>query len=123
MHRNTDSSGLVRDCSCDRLTDPPGCIGTEFISFTVVKFLNCLDKSEVSFLDQIQKQHSASHITLRNADYQTKVGFCQTFLGFLIALLHTLRKLDLLVCCKKADFTDLLEIHTDRILNADTFRH
>ena len=48
MHRNTDSSGLVRDRSCDRLTDPPGCIGTEFISFTVVKFLNCLNKSEVS---------------------------------------------------------------------------
>ena len=123
MHRDTDGTCLVRNGSCDGLTDPPGCIGTELVALSVIKFLNCLDKTKVTFLDQIKEQHSTSHITLGDADNKTEVRFCQTLLGSFITFFHSFCKLDLLVCTQQADFTDFFQVHTDRILDADTFRH
>ena len=123
MNRNTDGSRLIGDCSCDCLTDPPCRIGTEFVTFTIIKFLDSFDQAKVTFLNQIQEQHTTSHVSFGNADYQTEVGFCQTFLCFLIALFHTLCKLNFFVCRKKAYLTDLFQIHTNRIFNADTFRN
>ena len=97
MHRDTDSTRLIRNGSCDGLTDPPGCIGTELVAFSVIKFLNGFDKTKVTFLDQIKEQHSTSHITLRDADNKTEVRFCQTLLGSFITFLHSFCKLDLLI--------------------------
>ena len=71
VYRNTDGSGLISYGSCDSLTDPPGCIGTEFESFAIIKFLYRLDKTQVSFLDQIKKQHTSAHVTFRNGNHQS----------------------------------------------------
>ena len=41
MHRNTDSSGLISNCSCNCLADPPCCISTESVSYThLLKLVN-----------------------------------------------------------------------------------
>ena len=98
MHRDTDGTCLICNGSCDSLTDPPGCIGTELVAFSVIKFFNSFDKAKISLLDQVEKQHSTSNITLCNADNKTEIGLCQTFLGSLIPLFHSLGKLDLLIC-------------------------
>ena len=123
MHRNTNRPCLICNGSCDCLTDPPSCIGTEFVTFSVIEFLHRFDQTEISLLNQIQKQHAASNITFRNADYQTQVCFCQTLLGILIAFFHSFCKLYFLIRSQEIYFTNLFEVHSHRILNADTFRN
>ena len=123
MNRYTDGSRLVSNRTCDRLTDPPCCIGTELKSLLIIKLLYRLDKSKVSFLYKIQKQHTTSHVTLCNADYQSQVSFCKTLFRFFITICHSLCQLDLFFCRKKRNLTDLLQIHTDRIFDADSVRN
>ncbi len=62
MHRNTYRTRLIRDGPGDRLTDPPRRIRTKLKSFTVIKFFHGLDQSEISFLDQVEEQHTAPNI-------------------------------------------------------------
>lgn len=83
VHRDPDRPGLVGNGPGDGLTDPPGGIGGELESLGVVKFFHCLDQTAVAFLDQIQEQHAASHVLLRNGDHQTQVGADQQLLGLL----------------------------------------
>ena len=123
VNRNTDSSCLVCNGSGDRLTDPPGSIRTELIAFSVVKFLNCLDQSKISLLDQIKEQHSPTYITLCNTDHKTQVSLCQSFLSIFISLFHFFCQFDFLFCTQKRHFADLFQIHADRILNAYPFRY
>ena len=110
MHRNTNGTCLIGNRTCNCLTNPPGSIRTEFVSFTIIKFLHCFDQAKISFLNEVKEQHSPSDISLSNAYNQTKIRLCKTFLNFFI-------------CCQKTYFTDLFQVHTNRIFNADTFRH
>ena len=45
VYRNTNGTGLVRNGTGDSLTNPPGCIGTEFISLVVIKLVYGFDKT------------------------------------------------------------------------------
>ena len=108
MDRDTDRSCLVGNGSGDSLADPPCGIRTELISLPVIEFFYCLDKTQISLLDQIQKQHPTSHIALRNADYETQVGFRKLFLGFLITFLHPLGQTDLLIRAQQRYLSDFL---------------
>jgi len=123
MHRNTDGSRLIGNRSRNRLTNPPCRIGTEFITLAVIEFLNRLDQSQISFLNQIKEKHTASDITFGNADNQSKVCLCQTFSCIQISGFHFLCQLNLFICRQQRNFTDLFQIHTHRIFNADTIRH
>ena len=123
VHRDTDRTCLVCDGPGDCLTDPPGRVSTEFIAFAVIEFFHRFDQTQIALLDQIQKQHAAAHITLRDADYKTQIRLRQTFFGFLVSLLHPFRQLDLFFRAQKRHFADLLQIHTNRILDADAIRH
>ena len=123
MYRHTDRSSGICDTSGDRLTDPPCRIGTELITFGIVKLVNGFHQSHISFLDQIQKRHSTTDIFFGNADYQTKIGFRQLFLCFFISCFHTLCKLYLLLGGQQRHVSDLFQIHTHRIFCADTFQH
>ena len=71
MHWNPDGSGLIRNSPCNRLTDPPGSVGTELKALAVVKLLHRLNQSQVSLLNQIQEKHTTAHITLGDTDNQT----------------------------------------------------
>ena len=55
VNRDTDCSCLVCDRSCNRLTDPPGCVGGELISLAVIEFFHSLNKTQVTFLDQVEE--------------------------------------------------------------------
>ena len=85
VHRNTDRPGLIRNGSCNSLTDPPSCVRTEFVTFSIIEFFHCLDQPEIAFLDKIQKKHSSAHISFGYADHKTQIGFRQTFLCFLVS--------------------------------------
>ena len=116
MDRNTNSSRLICDRSGDCLTDPPCRIRTEFISFCPVKFIYCLDQTQVSFLYQIQEQHPAAHIFLGYADNKTQVGFTKLLLRIFISCFHPFCQIDFLLCGQKRDFTDFLQVHTYRVI-------
>ena len=120
MHRNTDGTRLVRDGSRDRLANPPGSIGTEFITLAVIKLFHCLDQTQVALLDQIQKKHPTSYIPLGNTYYKTQIRFCKTLFRVSIPLFHLLRQLYFLISRQQWYLADLLQIHANRILNAHT---
>src|SRR5699024_9309960 len=80
MHRDADRPRLVGDGSCDRLADPPGRISTELVSFVIIKLLNRLDKTQVSFLDQVKEEHAPAHVSFGDADYQTEIRLGEFFL-------------------------------------------
>ena len=123
VHRNTDRPRLIRNGSGDGLTDPPCGVGGEFITLAVIKLFNRLDQTQISLLDQIQKQHAAADIALGDADHQTQVSLGQTLLRILVAVLHALRQLDFLLCGQKRHLADLLQVHAHRILDADAVRN
>ena len=88
MHRNPDRPGLIGNGSRNSLADPPGCIRTELKALGIVVFLNGFNKPQISFLNQIQKLHSAAHISLGNAYNQAQIRLSQTLFGIFIAHLH-----------------------------------
>ena len=120
MHRNTDCSCLISDCSCDCLANPPCCIRTELISFFIIKLLNSFDQTKVTFLNQIQKQHTTTNITFCNADNQSEVRLCQLLLCLFITGLHPLCQFNLFLRRQQWHLTNLLQIHTNRVFDADT---
>ena len=119
MHRDTDGSRLIRNGPGDRLADPPGSIGGKLIPLGIVKLFHRLDKAQISFLNQIQEQHTPSHISFGYADHQTQIGFRQTLFGFFITDFHSLRQIDFLFRRKQGHLAYFLQIHTHRIFNAD----
>ena len=75
MNGDADGAGLIGDGAGDGLADPPGGVSGEFVTLAVIEFFNGFDKAQVAFLDQVEEQHAAAHITLGDGDHQTQVGF------------------------------------------------
>ena len=121
MHRDPNGPCLIGNGSGNSLMDPPGRISGELIAFTVVKFFHRLDKPQVALLDQIQKQHPATHIPLGNGYHQPEVGLGQLVLGLLVSLSHTLGDLYLFLGGEQRYLADLLEIHTHGVVDIDAF--
>ncbi len=71
VNRNPNRATLVSYCTRDRLADPPGSISTELMPAPVVKLLSGTDQTDVTFLNQIKKGYSTTHIFLGYANYQT----------------------------------------------------
>ena len=80
MDRDPYRSGLIGDSSGDSLSDPPGSISREFETLGVIEFIDSLDQTHVSFLDQIQEQHASAGIFLGDRDDQSQVGADQFIL-------------------------------------------
>ncbi len=87
MDRNTNRPRLVGNRAGDRLADPPGGIGGEFIAAAVFKFLDSLHQTHVPFLDQVEEGEAAVGVFLRDGDDKAEVGFDHLPLRFL-ALVH-----------------------------------
>ena len=113
---------LVCDGSRDCLPDPPGRIGRKLIPLRIVELFHCLDEPEITFLDQVQKEHPAPHIALGDADDQPQVGLGQLLLGRLVALAHTDGQLPFLVRRQKRYLADFLQVHANRVVDADRIR-
>ena len=84
VYRDTDGACLICNRPGDGLTNPPGRIGGEFKALGVIEFFHRFDQTQVAFLDQIQKLHSASDIPFGNADHQSEVGLRKPFFGILV---------------------------------------
>ena len=142
MNWNTDCASLVCHRTCDCLTDPPCCIGRELVTLCVVELLDCTDKAQVSFLNQVKEEHSATGVTLCKRYNKTKVCFEQVILcalsifnnplelalKFLINLLCVLQsffsketgfnacsKFYFEFCIKKCNAANLLEVILNRV--------
>ena len=120
MYGNADRSGLIRNSACDGLANPPGRICAELEALRIIEFIDGLNKSQITFLDQIEKLHAASEVTLGNGNNETKVRLDQHILGVLISDKHALCKILLLVRGQKRYFSDLLQVHTNRIVKTDS---
>ncbi|MNP64858.1 hypothetical protein D3C76_1603920 [compost metagenome] len=72
----------------------------------MVKFLYCFDQTHITFLNQIQEQHTASDITFRDTYYETQVRFCKTAFSFFIAILNPHSKLHFIVCRQQRNASD-----------------
>ena len=90
MHRDADGASLVSDRARDGLADPPGRVRTELVPLVVVKLLDRLDEAEVALLDEVEEEHAAADIALRDADDEAQVCFSQALLCLFIAGLHAL---------------------------------
>src|SRR5512132_94532 len=77
VHRDADRAGLVGDRSGDRLADPPRRVRRELVALGVVELLDRADEPEVALLDQIEEQHPAAYVPLRDRDHQAQVRLDQ----------------------------------------------
>ena len=75
VHGNTDGTGLVGDSARDGLTNPPRGIRGELEALSVVELLDGADETEVAFLDEVEEQHAAADIALRDRHDKTQVRF------------------------------------------------
>ncbi len=81
MHRNTDGARLVSDRAGNRLTNPPGCVGGEFITTTVFEFIYRFHQTDVAFLNQIEELQTTVGVFFSDGNNQTQVGLNHFFLG------------------------------------------
>src|SRR5262249_18316363 len=51
VHRDADSARLIGDRSRDRLPDPPGGVGGEFVAAAIFEFIDRLHQADIAFLD------------------------------------------------------------------------
>ena len=107
MYRNPDRSRLIRNGAGDRLTDPPGRVGAEFIAFPVIKLLDCLNESKISLLDQVEQLHAPSGIPFCDTHHKTQVRLRKLLLCLLVTEFDLLCQFDLLIRGKQRHFSDL----------------
>ena len=122
VYRNANGARLICDRTRDRLPDPPRRIGGKLISLAVIEFFDRFDQTEVAFLNKIEEQHAAADISLCNRNNQTQVRLRQLVFGLRVAFRHSLGDLDLFRRAEQRHFADLLQVHTDGIVNVDALR-
>ena len=93
MHRYSDGSCLVGNASGDCLSDPPCGIGAELVALAVLEFLDSLDQTDVSFLNEVEEMKSSVCVLLGNRNNETQVGLNQ---AVLCGLEHLHAPLDLI---------------------------
>ncbi len=139
---NANRTSLICHGARDGLADPPRCVGRELEALCVVKLLNCSNQTEVAFLNEIEEEHAAAGVALRQRDDEAEVCFEEVVLRIATvtsddlelsavlavlnlggveqvlgvqASLDALREFDLFGGIQKRDLADLLEVVLDRI--------
>src|SRR5437868_7955013 len=83
VHRNTNRTRLISNCTSNGLPNPPRGVGGEFVATAVLELVHSLHQADVALLDQVQKLQTAIGVLLGNRDNQSQVGFDQLALGLL----------------------------------------
>ena len=83
MDWHTDGPGLVGNASGDGLANPPGSVGGELVSLTVLEFLHSLDETNVTLLHQVKELETAVGIFLGDGYHQSEVGIDEPVLCLL----------------------------------------
>src|SRR4029450_3569793 len=81
VHGDADRPRLIGDRARDRLADPPRGVRRELVALGVVELLDRADQPEVPLLDQVQEQHAATDVPLRDRDHEAQVRLDQLALG------------------------------------------
>src|ERR1700722_1185898 len=137
VHGDANRSCLVGQRACDRLANPPRGVRREFVTLAVVELFDRTDQAEVTLLNEVQKQHPATDVLLRDRNHEPQVRFGQLafrlFTGveqlvirlavparFELAGLNPHRQRFLLLHREQRDAPDLLEIHANRVVKRQT---
>ena len=81
VHRNADGARLIGNAAGDRLADPPGGIGREFVAAAVFELIDRLHQADVAFLDEIEELQAAVGVFFCDRNDQAKVGLDHLLLG------------------------------------------
>ena len=80
MHWNANRARLVCHRPGDGLSYPPGGVGGELETASVLKLADCANQSDVTFLHQIQQCYAAADVLFSHRHDQSQVCACQMFL-------------------------------------------
>src|SRR5262249_224035 len=94
MYWNADCPCLIGNRAGNRLTNPPGGIGAEFVAALVLELIDSLHQANIAFLDQVEKLETPVRILLGDTDDETKIGFDQLGFPTLNLLLRHTKMLD-----------------------------
>src|SRR6185312_3294658 len=83
VHRNTDRSRLVGNCTGNRLANPPRCVSRELVAATVLELVHGFHQANVAFLNKVEELQSAIGVLLGNRNHESQVGFDEFALGVL----------------------------------------
>ncbi len=86
VHRDADRAALVRDRSRDRLANPPGCVGAEFVATSMLEFVDRSHQAGVAFLDQVQERQAAVAILFGDRNDQPQVAGRQDAFGGVVVV-------------------------------------
>ena len=117
MNRNSYSSCLVRNSTSDSLPNPPGSICRKLKALCVIKFINSLNKTEITLLNEVKKLHTSADVPFCNTYYKAKIGLSKSLLGLLIILRNSDSKFNFFLRCKKRHTAYFLKIHLYRIIH------
>src|SRR5262249_14732422 len=87
MHGNADGTGLIRNSTGNRLANPPGRIGAEFIAPTIFKLIDRFHQADIALLNEVEKAQATVGIFLGNAHDQAEIGLGKLTLRFVVFLL------------------------------------
>ena len=71
VNRDANGSRLIRQRTCDALTDPPGCIGAEFETFSVLIALGRFHQPDIALLHEIQQCQASARIMFCDIHHQS----------------------------------------------------
>ncbi len=74
MSGDTDGTAVIGQRPGYRLANPPGSIGTETVTTTVIILFNRLHQAHIAFLNQVQELQAPSSILLGNANHQPGIS-------------------------------------------------
>ena len=117
VYGDADGTRLIGDGTCNRLTDPPRCVGREFEPLCVVELVHGFNKPQIPLLDQIEKLHAAPDVPFCNAYDQSKIRFRETLLGLLVVFTDAHGKLDFFLRRQQRHAADLFEIDLNGIVH------
>ena len=91
VHGDADGARLVGDRAGDRLPDPPGGVGREFVAAAILELIDRLHQADIAFLNQIEELQAAVGVFLGDGDHQAQIGLDHLLLRLArlaLALLH-----------------------------------
>mgnify|MGYP002627270288 CR=1 FL=1 len=90
---------------------------------------NRFDETEIAFLNQVEKQHTAPDITFCNAYHKSQVCFSQIFLSALsrlnvfIAIFHKFGEFNFLLSGQKRNSADFFKIHSYGVIKSAVYTY
>ena len=116
MYRYADRTSLISDRTSYSLSDPPRRIGRKLKSSIWIKLIYRTKESDISFLNEIKKTESTTHIFLCYRNHETKICFRKTLASFLVSLLDEMTKTYFFFCIDQWKSANFIQIHSDRVI-------